>query len=250
MMLPGLAAVAALIFTWISVIQVSEELAISKQGQIADRYDKALERISSSSANIRRGAIFSMQGIMEDSPREQPAVIDALSGYIRARATKNLSAEKAPDVQAALSALGHRDPSRDGNSTINLGGMRLRDADLRGVDLTEANLSGAVLSGCDLNGANLSGANLSGANLSGANLSGTNLSGANLNKAVLKGADLTDANLTGANLAGADLTEASLDAAHLDGADLTSVRRPEADLPTSAPSRNASPSAGPQNAQQ
>jgi hypothetical protein len=219
-----------LIFTWISVTQVSEELAISKQGQIEDRYDKALERLSGSSANIRRGAIFSMQGIMEDSPRKQPAVIDALSGYIRARATKNLSAEKAPDVQAALSALGHRDPSRDGNGTINLKGIHLRDADLRGVDLTEANLSEAVLSGCDLNSANLS--------------------GANLNKAVLKGADLTDANLTGANLAGADLTEASLDAAHLDGADLTSVRRPEADLPTSAPSRNSSPSAGPQNAQQ
>jgi len=230
MMLPGLAAVAASCFTWISVNQVSEELAISKQGQIADRYDKALERLSGNSANIRRGAIFSMQGIMEDSPREQPAVIDALSGYIRARATKNLSAEKAPDIQAALSALGHRDPSRDGKATIDLRGMRLRDADLQGVDLTEANLSGAVLSDCNLNGANLS--------------------GANLGKAILKGADLTDAKLTGANLAGADLTEASLDAAHLDGADLTSVRRPEADLPMSIPSGNSSPSAGPQNAQQ
>ncbi|MFJ9209653.1 pentapeptide repeat-containing protein [Streptomyces sp. L-9-10] len=209
---------------------MSEELAISKQGQIADRYDKALEKLSDSSANIRRGAIFSMQGIMEDSPREQPAVIDALSGYIRARATKNLSAEQAPDIQAAISALGHRNPSRDGKGTINLKGMRLSDADLRGVDLSEANLSGAVLPDCNLNGANLS--------------------GANLGKAVLKRADLTGANLTGANLAGADLTEASLDAAHLDGADLTGVRRPEADLSTPAPSRDPSPSAGSRSAQE
>ncbi|MER5538549.1 hypothetical protein [Streptomyces mirabilis] len=97
-MLPGLAAVAALVFTWVSVTQVSEELEMSKQGQIADRYDKALERLSGNSANIRRGAIFSLQGIMEDSPRQQPAVIDALSGYIRTHATKNMSAEKAPDV--------------------------------------------------------------------------------------------------------------------------------------------------------
>jgi uncharacterized protein YjbI with pentapeptide repeats len=278
-MLPGLAAVAALVFTWVSVTQVSEELAISKQGQIADRYDKALERLSDNSANIRRGAIFSLQGIMEDSPRQQPAVIDALSGYIRTHATKKMSAEKAPDVQAALSALGHRNPSQDGDSTINLRGVHLANADLRGVDLTEANLGEAVLSNCNLEGANLSGADLRLAWLRQGSLKGANLAEANLGRAVLNDAnmikaklsnarldsavlkstvlvnadlrnaylyeaDLQEADLTNADLTNADLTRASLEAARLDGADLTSVRRPEADLPTSVPSRISSPSAG------
>ncbi|WP_261989605.1 pentapeptide repeat-containing protein [Streptomyces sp. uw30] len=256
MMLPGVAAVATLLFTWVSVSQVSEELTISEQGQIADRYDKAMERLDHGSANIRRGAIFSLQGIMEDSPRQQPAVIYALAEYIRSHAIKKPSkADKAPDIEAALSVLGQRDPAHDGDRPIDLRGVQLAGVDLHGADLSRANLAGAVLShgnlesaelsGADLRGASLSGTILTGADLSGANLGAAalndavlieaNLSSARLDSAQLKSADLEKADLRNASLHKTDLREADLTDVKLDGADLTSVRRPEGDLPTSSP---------------
>ncbi|CAM5304177.1 MULTISPECIES: pentapeptide repeat-containing protein [Streptomyces] len=234
MLLPGLTAVATLVFTWVSVTQVSEELTISEQGQIADRYDKAIERLDDGSANIRRGAIFSLQGIMEDSPRQQPAVIYDLSQYIRAHAAKKAtSAEKAPDIQAALSVLGQRDPGHDGDRAIDLRGVQLADVDLKGADLSGALLAGAVFSRGDLEGTKLSGADLRGTALRRTILRGADLSRANLYKTDLREADLTEADLRGADLTGADLAGAGLADVRVDGAtEWTGARRPEGDLPT------------------
>jgi hypothetical protein len=216
-MLPGLAAVAALIFTWVSVSQVSEGLTISQQGQSADRYDRAIQRLDDNSANIRRGAVFSLQGVMEDYPRLQPAVIYALSEYIRAHASrKPTTTDRAPDLQAALSVLGQRDPAHDGGRTIDLRGVRLDDIDLKGADLSGANLVGAVLAH--------------------SNLEHTNLSGADLRRAVLNGTVLT-----GADLSDARLDEADLRRADLTGANLSGVTGVTGDLPTSQPSTGSSP---------
>ncbi|MEU6593775.1 pentapeptide repeat-containing protein [Streptomyces sp. NPDC046881] len=233
-MLPGLAAVATLVFTWVSVTQVSEELTISEQGQIADRYDKAIERLDDDSANIRRGAIFSLQGIMEDSPRQQPAVIYDLSQYIRTHASKKAaSADKAPDLQAALSVLGQRDPGHDGDRAVDLRGVQLAGVDLKGADLSGANLAGAVFSHGDLEGTKLSGADLHGASLNGANLHDADLSRAILYKTNLRDADLTEASLGGADLAAAELAGAYLTDVRVDGAtEWTGAHRPEGDLPT------------------
>ncbi|MGW5661802.1 pentapeptide repeat-containing protein [Streptomyces sp. NPDC003758] len=281
-MLPGLAAVAALVFTWVSVTQVSRELAISEQGQIADRYDRALERLDNDSATIRRGAVFSLQGIMEDSPRDQPEVIATLSAHIRTHATKKLSTpEKAPDVQAALFVLAHRDPAHDGATRLDLKGAYLIGASLQGADLTKADLTGAVLRSSDLQDADLSGAILRRASLKQTELQGAALTGADLTSAALTGADLTEANLTDArldsadlksttlvhadlrnasldkadlrqahltdadlgeaSLVGADLAEAELGTVRLDDTVLTDVHRPEGDLPPSSPPPTSSP---------
>ncbi|WP_199921368.1 pentapeptide repeat-containing protein [Streptomyces bicolor] len=235
-LLPGLAAVATLVFTWVSVTQVSEELAISQQGQTADRYDKAIERLDSDSANIRKGAIFSLQGIMEDSPRQQPAVIYALSEYIRTRAAKKPTAgDKAPDIQAALSVLGQRDPAHDRGRTIDLRGVRLDDIDLKEADLSGANLAGAAVTDSDLEDANLSGADLRGASLRGTNLTGADLSGtrseeAVLNDAVLAGANLSNARLNSAQLKSAVMTDADLRNAYLHKADLRQANLTDANM--------------------
>ncbi|MET8947522.1 pentapeptide repeat-containing protein [Streptomyces sp. NPDC004542] len=225
---------------------MSAELTISEQGQIADRYDAAVEKLVDDSVDVRRGAIYSMQSIMTDSPRMQPAVIDMLSKYVRDRATKTpVLVEKAPDIRAALYTLGNRDPSHDGKAVIDLGGVRLRKVDLNGVDLTSANLEKAVLSDGDLEKADLSGADLE-----SAVLTGVRLTGADLTNSYVKRADLRGADLTGADLSGADLTETKLARANLTGTiwkctNLSGANRPEGDLPdvtsSMAPDRSRSP---------
>ncbi|MFF4748874.1 pentapeptide repeat-containing protein [Streptomyces sp. NPDC002514] len=261
--LPGLAAVAALVFTWVSVAQVSDELAISEQGQIADRYDTAVKNLVDGSVDVRRGAIYSMQSIMTDSPRTQPAVIDMLSKYVRDRATKKLkTTEKSPDIQAALYALGNRNPAQDGNAAIDLRGAYLKEAKLEGMNLTNADLRGTVLSGANAEKAMLSGADLERAVLTGADLTGADLSHAEVPKADLRTAvladaalknasfgraDLRNADLTGANLSGADLTGADLEGAYLaevtwTDTTLAGVHRPEGDLLDHAPGATSQPS--------
>ena len=133
----------------------------------------------------------------------------------------------------------------DLSSEVNLDGVTLTDACLRGVnlagsdltkatlnraDLTRADLTGAILTGVDLRGVDLTGANLTGANLLGVNLKGANLWGAILKGANLPGAILEGANLWGVNLEGVNLEGAILKGAILKGANLKGVNLEGANL--------------------
>ena len=111
-----------------------------------------------------------------------------------------------PDIQAALTVIGRRNPGHD-RVPVNLGL----------ASLIRANLIRAHLPGAILNGANLERANLDGADLTGAYLSLAKLIGA-----TVEHTDLSDAILTGANFARAR----DLDRAILAGADLTGALWP------------------------
>ena len=96
----------------------------------------------------------------------------------------------------------------------------LNGADLTNADLTGADLTGAFLPAANLNSAYLTNAYLFGADLFGADLANADLVGADLSNANLFYADLILANLSSANLNGADLSNANLTGAALFGADL------------------------------
>jgi uncharacterized protein YjbI with pentapeptide repeats len=94
-------------------------------------------------------------------------------------------------------------------------GAWLQDAQLAGVDLTGVLLGSADLRGADLSGATLRSitagfANLSGADLSEADLHGATLIVSNVQGARLVGTDLTAAQLGASNFRDVDLTDADL----------------------------------------
>jgi hypothetical protein len=172
-----------------SLDSAQEQLKVSQEGQVTDRFGRATEQLGSNAMDVRLGAIYSLERLMSDSPPDQPAVMEVLSAYIREHTAgvRIGRGQRLPiDRQTALTVLGRRNPSRDKDRII----------DLAGANLTHTNLTGATLSGAYLAIANLTGATLSGANLSGANLGR---------------ADLTNANLSGANLSGARLAGAHLE---------------------------------------
>ncbi|MGW7045562.1 pentapeptide repeat-containing protein [Streptomyces avermitilis] len=224
--LPGLTALVALLFTWMSVDQVRTELRIAEQGQITNRFNAAIQNLGSQSIDVRLGGIYALQRIMRDSARDQPAIVSVLSAYVRQNApipAKGFDkinendlfwgrARARSDIQAVLTVLSDRSPEQDGGVSPDMSNSELRKAVLSGpfrrAILTDADLRGAHLFG-DLRNADLSKANLNGAGLDKANLTRAWFQDTSLQRAVLWGAKLTGATFTGADLREAQVSEGS-----------------------------------------
>jgi len=219
------ATVIAAISLFITYRQGEERL-------VTERFAKAVEQLGHTDISVRIGAIYALERIAKDSPKDHWTVMEVLTAYVREKSTlaqtrktetiqnseQSLPLTSPPiDVQSALTVIGRRDGSKDGAETT----LNLSSTNLSGVVLSEANLRKASLYVSDLSDANLIGADLSEALLFSAKLKNAHLKQANLYKAYLVGADLQDANLQNANLSYANLNVANLIGANLFGANLS-----------------------------
>ena len=258
----GFALLLGLAFTAAGLLNTGRTLQTAQQGQITDRYTKAVEELGASDAAERLGGIYALQRLAQDSPSDQTTIMMVLSSYIRIHAwdKPQPGAYKnylPVDVSAALQVIGNRDRTHDSTKFriplyaidldhrnldyVNLTSANLRASDLRGADMVQAQLSNALLGTANLSGADLSNADLTkaglvdtrlvGAKLTNDDLSNSDLSGADLSGADLSGANLSGADLSGANLSGADLSGANLSGAHLSGADVSGANLTGANLP-------------------
>ncbi|MGW5852769.1 pentapeptide repeat-containing protein [Streptomyces sp. NPDC055254] len=254
--LPGLAALGALLFTWMQVGQASKELRISEHGQITSRFNAAVGNLGSQSLDIRLGGIYALQRIMQDSARDHPTVVSVLAAFAQQHAGSSTKSLKEPlegtydhvpkpDVKAAIATLARRDPDRDAGTVVDLSrtdlrGLRLSgkaSIALPGVGLSEADLRWAFLNGADLRQADLQYANLDGAYLERADLRGARLAGASLSvttltRANLRGADVTCGgsvtDMTGEMVGRTDCV--NLEYALLDGADLRDAKMSDTNM--------------------
>jgi len=212
-------------------------LRTAQEGQITDRYTKAVEQLGSGKAEVRLGGIYALNRLTTDSPRDRLTILNVLAAYARVHAqdpppTGSDKTRLAVDVHAALTVL-----------TLSAVPFDLSYADFHGKNLTYLNLNQATLFGANLSGANLTQTRLQGAHLSKVNfrdamLQEAKLSNAELGSADLRGANLSsadlshaklNANLRGANLKGAILSGAQLNFAWLEGANLQGVQGMTAD---------------------
>jgi hypothetical protein len=226
----GLFAAGALVYT-------ARNFSLSRQGQVTDRYTKAIGQLGDDELDVRIGGIYALERIARDSRRDHPTIMEVLAAFVRDHSGEQWppaepSAEPPerttrPDVQAAATVIGRRTAGYD-SRPISVDGAHLTKADLAGADFTRVTLKGTDLTGADLKEAILNGANLTGADLRGANLGLAHLTKANFEKAILADANLDFAHLAGATFHGADLTratfvDADLTGAFLDEANLTSA---------------------------
>jgi hypothetical protein len=209
-------------------VQAWRQLQVSREGQLTERYTRAVEQLGSDNRGVRVGGIYALERIAHDSVRDRATVAEVLTTFVRERAVwqqrypQHASVDdphsdpvaeaalvpladlpylrfRAPDVQAAITVLGRRDLPPGGGPPLELRDVDLRKGNIAGADLRGANFRGARLERMYLQDARLEGANLSRARLQGANLHGTHLEGADLREANLRGAHfLSQAYLTGA----------------------------------------------------
>lgn len=246
-LLQGLAGFAVLVgasFTW-------RQLQVNRQGQVTDRYTKAIEQLGHAGVEVRVGAIYALERIARDSATDRLTIVEVLTTFLRlyaplspgtdkrarpsvpeakldaARSTEQQvpMRDRAPHIQAAITVLGRMPGAREtqprGLSRIDLSRSDLGHTDLAGWDLHYSDLSQSFLIGADLRRADLTGvwfvrAVLIRAQLYQADLRSTVLWQARLDEADLRATDLTAADLTGARL-----DSARLDLADLRGADFS-----------------------------
>ena len=227
----GVFAAGALAFTARNFTLSRRTLDLTEQGQVTDRYTKAIEQLGSDKLDVRIGGIYALERVARDSARDHSVVMEVFTAFIREHSRdewpggRERDRSTRADVQAAVTAVGRRNAERD-ILPVNLAGADLSGADLSGADLVGARLTGATLArarfSTDINSAGIADV-----------FAVADLSGADLRDADLRGARLPRANLYGVlgdpNLAGADLTEAKL-SANLSNADFTRAWLTDADL--------------------
>jgi hypothetical protein len=221
-------------FTW-------RQLQISQEGQVTERFTKAVEQLGHKDRDVRVGGVHALARVARDSIRDREAVQEVLSSYIRGhspwRGTPTFGATgrdssdrdcpqrtdwnaltelstlevRAPDVQSAMYVL------RESFWGANRRSLFLPEVDLRQGDFSYADLKSANFSGSNLATATFRHSKLDqshfgddGGQYCGTHLEWTDFTGASLKKVNFEGAYLDGATLDGADLSGARLTRTSL----------------------------------------
>jgi len=246
--LAALFVIAGAAATW-------QQIRITREGQMTDRFTRAIDHLGSENLDVRLGGIYALERLALNSPADRPSITPILGAFVRGHAPWPVGAPGAPvhptetvddhlpwltnraaDVQTALHVLARRPADakepRLYLSRVDLRRTQISDARLANTYFRHANLACSWLPGAHLEGSEMADADLRDVNLRGAHLDHTNLRGAHL-----QGADLRHATLSRADLRGANLTDALLE-----GADFTGT---EADDTTTWPAGYPRPAANP-----
>ena len=218
--------------------QAADTHELTIQAQASQRFTQAISQLGDEKrAETRIGGVYGLEQIAQQAPYNRLAVTEVLVAYLHRRGPRlkdpqprkgviEILRTRAPDLQAALTVLGRRNPQPDDPKldlrALSLHGADLRNANLNGADLHGSDLTEAALNGAHLNGANLSGAQLAIADFRGAELRGANLLEADLSGAILRGMDLRGADLSHSTLPGV-ITGVDLSDANLSNMDLSQV---------------------------
>jgi hypothetical protein len=134
-------AAGALIFPARNFALSRRTLHRAEQGQVTERYTKAIEQLGSDKFDVRIGGIYALERVERDSARDQPTVMEVLAAFVREHSREQLLPDRAtttvgqiatgsgaasfsglieaparstrPDVQAAVRVIGRRDSRWD-----------------------------------------------------------------------------------------------------------------------------------------
>lgn len=230
-----LATVLAGVGLYLTYRSGQEQQQLNTERLVTDRFAKAVEQLGNGTIDVRIGAIYSLERIARDSPKDHWTIMEVLTAFVRNKSPlpkgywrpglEQELPEVTADMQSALTVIGRRRSENDPlGQRLDLRSTNLRGAWLVGANLRGADFLSATLFSANLEDANLEFANLNQSNLGRAGFSGANLRGASLIYANLIDGILFDANLTNANLEGAYLT------AYVKGANLQGANLQRADL--------------------
>ncbi len=219
--LGGVIVGIGLYLTYRRLQQTDTTNRISEEGQVTERFSRAIEHLGSEKEAIQLGGVYALERIGRDSAKDHAAVMEVLSAFIRDVATEEANTRYEVDddgnrkavgplvrtvIQAAVTVLGRREV-RLGEPPINLRGVWLREYDLKGAHFEGADLIGVHFEGANLFRAHLGRALLFRARLDGADLGEANLENARLANACFDAVNLYKMRINGSQLRRAFFSE-------------------------------------------
>jgi len=167
-----------LYFTKRRIEATEDQLRIMEQGQVTDRFSKAIIQLGSQEITERLGGIYALERIAKDSGRDHWTVMETLCAFVRDKSQIQSEggavSEDQPvphlptDLQAACTVIGRRNTDNDPkDSRLNFRGAHLpkvnfHSASLAGSNFYEAILTEAIFREADLEGTTFWKADLSG----------------------------------------------------------------------------------------
>jgi hypothetical protein len=175
-------------FTYRQLQTARDQLQIAQEGQITERFSRAIEQLGSDKEDVQLGGIYTLERIANDSPKDRRTTQAVLGAYVRNHArwlvgSPEVPQHPPPTVDMQLPWLQQRAPAV--NTAVVVLGRRPESQDELQLILSRVDLRGAYLPG---------------ARLSNTLLRHSNLARAQLPQAQLEGADLEDADLGQAKL--------------------------------------------------
>ncbi|GAA4611895.1 hypothetical protein GCM10023195_50640 [Actinoallomurus liliacearum] len=79
----GAVIIARVVFTATGLIYTARTFHATEQGQITDRYTKAIEQLGSDKLDVRLGGIYALERLVRDSARDNHTVYDVLAAFLR-----------------------------------------------------------------------------------------------------------------------------------------------------------------------
>jgi hypothetical protein len=142
-----------------------EELQLTREGQLTDRFTRAVDQLGNKDVAVRVGGIYALGRIADESVTDRSSIADLLTAYARRNAPWPPDANspfpadfpldqlphlsvRAPDIQAILTVLSRRTPSPAYPAlwtSLDLSGTDLRRSTLVGSNLWRVRLREASL---------------------------------------------------------------------------------------------------------
>ncbi|MFI2764282.1 pentapeptide repeat-containing protein [Streptomyces echinatus] len=250
----ALLAVGAGSLAAVGILYTHRTLHQNREGQVTDRYTKAIGQLASDKPVEQLGGIYALERIMRDSVKDHATIVEVLAAFVREHAPApaepstprwlahhlwRVARTRVPPLSTALQRGRFKGTSLAvllHKRTVEQTSDRLRTGTDRRQTEGELRPSEAVQAALTVLGRRPQGRdepfrlNLRHTKLSRAELTGAHLEKADLTGAVLGNADLRFAHLEGALLVGARLKRTALVRAHLEEAGLAGAHLEEADL--------------------
>lgn len=203
----GILGLVGILFSWRSSNAAKrssdaalEQARIANDGKITDRLAKAVEQLGSEKLQVRLGAIYALERVALDSPRDHGTVFEHLADFVREHSKIKhkpgvafIDEDRSPakddsgrrDVSLILKVIGRRNRKNDKNLLIDLSNcdlkkLRLSRGDYSFVNFFGSDLSGTTFHECKVQYVNFIKAKLHNVSFIGADLYQTNFHNADL----------------------------------------------------------------------
>lgn len=111
----GLAVFVGLYFTWKRNEAAEKSLLITQEGQITERFTRAIEHLGKKQMELKLGGIYALERIASESERDHWPIMEILTSYIRMNSSNTLekidhkiNGQIELDIQAILNVFRRR----------------------------------------------------------------------------------------------------------------------------------------------